>query len=196
MLKRKKMKKFLTILLLLTAAAAVFAKDVHIDLKNVVIVQKKGSLKVISEDLKKHLELIGGGKVPIVPASKIPAGKYVFYVGTAPKGTKMDFKGEEGRYVITDKAAYFFGDSFRDYGTSHAIYTFLEEALNVRWPGTDIIVADKRNPVTVSKTEGKFIPSLNIRFLLCRLFPRCQKECSGTSQGIFTPSVWCHSFFR
>ena len=97
------MKKFLTILLLLTAAAAVFAKDVHIDLKNVVIVQKKGSLKVISEDLKKHLELIGGGKVPIVPASKIPAGKYVFYVGFAPGETKQTFKGEEGRFLITEK---------------------------------------------------------------------------------------------
>ena len=128
------MKKLLTVLLLFAAAAAVFAKDVKIDLKNAVIVVKTGSQKGIAEDLKTHLELIGGGKVAIVPASKIPAGKYVFHVGTAPKGTKETFKPEEGRYVITDKAAYFFGDPRRNQGISHAVYTFLDEALCVRWP--------------------------------------------------------------
>ncbi len=157
------MKKLLTVLLLFAAAAAVFAKDVKIDLKNAVIVVKTGSQKGIAEDLKTHLELIGGGKVAIVPASKIPAGKYVFHVGTAPKGTKETFKPEEGRYVITDKAAYFFGDPRRNQGISHAVYTFLDEALGVRWPSPDHITVVKRNPVTVSKTEGKFIPVLNIR---------------------------------
>ena len=157
------MKKFLTMLLLFIAAATLFAGEVKIDLTNSVIVIKERSRKVIADDLKKHLELIGGGKVAIVPASRIPAGKYVFYVGTAPKGTKMDFKGEEGRYLVTDKAAYFFGDTEHDLGVSHAVYTFLEDSLGVRWPGTDHIAVIKRNPVTVSKTEGCFIPLLNIR---------------------------------
>ena len=150
-------------LLLFIAAATLFAGEVKIDLTNSVIVTKERSRKVIADDLKKHLELIGGGKVAIVPASRIPAGKYVFYVGTAPKGTKMDFKGEEGRYLVTDKAAYFFGDTEHDLGVSHAVYTFLEDSLGVRWPGTDHIAVIKRNPVTVSKTEGCFIPLLNIR---------------------------------
>ena len=185
------MKKILIVLLLTFAGVSLFAKDVKIDLANAVIVMQKQTQKSIANDLKKHLELIGGGKVAIVPASKIPAGKYVFYVGTAPKGTKMDFKGEEGRYLVTDKAAYFFGDSFRDYGASHAIYTFLEEALNVRWPGTDIIVADKRNPVTVSKTEGKFIPSLNIRWIRGQgIWIRRMR------MGLHNPPPYGHAFTR
>ncbi len=157
------MKKILIILLFFAAGAVLSAGEVKIDLKNSVIVQKTSSLKVISEDLKTHLELIGGGQVPIVPASKIPPGKYVFHVGKAPKGTKKTFKKEEGRYIVTDKAAYFFGDTEYDFGINHAVYTFLDEALCVRWPGVDLIAAVKRNPVIVSQTEGRFIPELNIR---------------------------------
>ena len=74
------MKKILTVLLLFLTAAVLFAKEVKIDLTDAVIVIKTRSQKVIADDLKKHLELIGGGKVAIVPASKIPAGKYVFLV--------------------------------------------------------------------------------------------------------------------
>ncbi|MBO5761479.1 MAG: DUF4838 domain-containing protein [Lentisphaeria bacterium] len=157
------MKKIFLMLLLLITAAAVFAKEVKIDLKNAVIVRPNKAYDYLASDFQKHLELIGGGKVPIVFTKQVPAGKYAFYVGIAPKGAKQDYKGEEGRYLVTDKAAYFYGDTFRYLGASHAVYTFLEEALDVKWPHVDDIIAVKRNPVIVSKLEGSFVPVLNIR---------------------------------
>ena len=185
------MKKLLTVLLLLFAAAAVFAKEVKIDLKNAVIVQQHKKFASLSADLQKHLELIGGGKVAIVPASKVPAGKYVFYVGIAPKGAKTSFKGEEGIYLVTDKAAYFYGDKFRNYGIYHAVYTFLEEALGVRWPGVDQIAVVKRNPVVVSKVEGSFAPVLNIRGI------RNQGIWSRRMRlGVHNPPQYGHAFTK
>ena len=157
------MKKTLLMLLLILAGAALFAKEVKIDLTNAVIVRQNKVYDSLAKDLQKHLELIGGGKVPVVFAKQLPAGKYAFYVGIAPKGVKQNFKGEEGRYLVTDKGAYFYGDSYRYLGASHAVYTFLEEALDVKWPHVDDIIVTKRNPVIVSKTEGSFIPVLNIR---------------------------------
>ena len=157
------MKKLLTVLLLFAAGAFLFAKEVKIDLKNSVIARPNRVYDHLANDLQKHLELIGGGKVPVVFTKQVPAGKYAFYVGIAPKGAKKSFKGEEGRYLVTDKATYFYGDSFRYQGASHAVYTFLEEALDVKWPHVDEIIVTKRNPVIISKLEGSFIPALHIR---------------------------------
>lgn len=157
------MKKIVFILLSVFAAAVLSAAEVKIDLNNVVIVRRNARQKNLANDLRAHLELMGSCKIKVVGLGKVPAGKYAFYLGIAPKGIKGDFKPEEGRYLITDKAAYFYGDSAKEQGVSHAVYTFLEDALGVRWPGLENISLVKRNPVIVSKVEGKYIPELNLR---------------------------------
>ena len=145
---------------LLLFAAALFAEEVKIDLANAVIVQKYKGEKKLAEDLKKHLDLMGSCDVKIV--NKAPEGKYVFLLGEAPENAPETLEPEEGRFLITDKAAYFYGDTFRDQGVKHAVYTFLEDSLGVKWPGTEIVLA-KRNPVIVSKREGRFVPVLDMR---------------------------------
>ncbi|MBO4304478.1 MAG: hypothetical protein J6A21_07830, partial [Lentisphaeria bacterium] len=146
--------------LLLLSGAALFAEEVKIDLANAVIVQKYKGEKKLAEDLKKHLDLMGSCDVKIV--NKAPEGKYVFLLGEAPENAPKTLEPEEGRYLITDKVAYFYGDTFRDQGVKHAVYTFLEDSLGVKWPGREIVL-EKRNPVIVSKREGKFVPVLNMR---------------------------------
>ena len=147
--------------LLLLSGAALFAAEVKIDLKDAVIVQKNAALKKLAEDLKKHLDLIGSTDVKIV--KKAPEGKYAFFIGEAPANAPAKFQPEEGRYLVTDKAAYFYGDPLRNQGVNHAVYTFLEDSLGVRWPMFELISAEKRNPVIISKLEGKFVPELNLR---------------------------------
>ena len=147
--------------LLLLSVAALPAEEVKIDLRNAVIVQKARLLKGLAEDLKRHLDMIGDADVPIV--NKAPEGKYAFLLAEAPANAPIKFQPEEGRYLITDKAAYFYGDTFRNQGVRHAVYTFLEDSLGVRWPGIKEIVLEKRDPLIVSKLEGKFVPVLNLR---------------------------------
>ncbi len=157
------MKKILFVLLSVVTAAVLSAAEVKIDLNNVVIVRRNARQRNLANDLRAHLELMGGCKIKVVGLGKVPPGKYAFYLGIAPRGLKENFKPEEGRYLITEKAAYFYGDSAKELGVSHAVYSFLEDSLGVRWPGLENISLVKRNPVIVSKVEGNFIPGLNLR---------------------------------
>ncbi|MBO4303849.1 MAG: DUF4838 domain-containing protein, partial [Lentisphaeria bacterium] len=175
--------------LLLLSGAALPAEEVKIDLKNAVIVQKTRLLKGLAEDLKRHLDLIGDTDVPIV--NKAPEGKYAFLLGEAPANASKKFQPEEGRFLVTEKAAYFYGDTFRDQGTRHAVYTFLEDSLGVRWPGGKAIVLTKRGPLSVSKLEGKFVPVLDLRGI------RGQGVWSGRMKmGSHNPPQYGHAFTK
>ena len=162
------MKKILPIFLLVLLAGILTGKEVKIDLKNAVI-SAPTRYRATALDLKKHLELMGGGSIALVGekmGNSLYGKKFVFYLDKAPAGKKYSYKGEEGYYTVTEKALYFHGDKpsrNNSGGVSHAVYLFLEEALGVRWINFDDIVYKKANPLVVSKLEGSYAPSLNIR---------------------------------
>lgn len=143
--------------------ALVALADVSIDLKNSVICARKGD-KNIAVELKTHLDLIGSAKIPIIydaPASK---GAYVFYIAKQPDDQALTYKPEEARWSVRSDATYFYGD--KD-GKGHvfAVYSFLEDALGVRWPGGTDIAFKPLNPVKVTQTEGTWIPELRQRLI-------------------------------
>ena len=97
----------------------------------------------------------------------VPAGRYIWYFGKAPDG--VDTKGmkpHEGRWQITDKAAYFWGDKN---GTRIAFYTFFEDAMGARYPFEKAITFPKSvvDPLDVSEKQAKggFAPPFRVRRL-------------------------------
>jgi hypothetical protein len=117
-----------------------------------------------AQELQKHILLITGHKVPIVP--KYDSNKKVFYIGVVPETDKKALQPEESRYLIARDAVYLYGeDNIADNrssdietitnfgsnrtGTLFAVYNFLEKELGVHWiePGDDGIY---------------YIPSVNI----------------------------------
>ena len=152
----------------LLCALALGAAEVKIDLKNAAI-STPAKYRAAAKDLKTHLELMGDVSLPVlgeVQGNKQFGKKFVFFLGKAPAGKKYDYKKEEGYYTVTDKAVYFHGDMRDDVcamSVRHAVYLFLEEALGVRWVTFQDIIYKKANPLVVTKLEGSYAPTLNIR---------------------------------
>lgn len=100
--------------------------------KKVVIVDAYGIGGVVA-DLKSHLEFATKGTVEVVPAGKVPSGFYPFCVNMAPKAKARTetFEPEEGRWQVTKRGVFFWGDPR---GVEKAVYACLEEDFGVRWP--------------------------------------------------------------
>ena len=135
-------------------------KEIVINPQKAVIVADKVNQKAARE-LKLHLEWITGQVIPIEKQSK--NGMYSFFVGKNPAEDKVKFQPEEARWKITLNGAYFYGD--KNNGALFAVYDFLENELNIRWPSIYDIAGKKQNPIKISSFEGKWIPSLNIRII-------------------------------
>lgn len=108
-------------------------------------------------ELQLHLKLISGVEVPIVTNGAANA-EFVFHVGEAPQDDRGPFEGEEARWRINGKGAWFYGD-IRG-GAGYAVTDFLEEALNVGWPWLDDVAFTAQNPIRISKTEGRWRPGV------------------------------------
>lgn len=159
-----KMKIFLS-LFLAAASFVLAAAGIVIKPQEVAIIYKDGKgNKNAAEDLKRHLELITSEKVVIASEKKIPAGKkYLMKIGFLPPGVNKKFSSQESHYLITPEAAYFYGG--KDGGSSFAVYDFLEDSLNVRWPSGSDIYAPKQNPVKISVLKGDWYPKFTLRHL-------------------------------
>ena len=133
-----------------------------ISMKEAVITYETNQQLPLAKDLQKHLQIITGEKIPLsFRGKKTPAKGYIFAIGKTPANAEKNLKPEEARWKAADKILYFYGD--KELGTSHAVYHFLEEALNVRWTWNNAISAPAQNPIILKMTEGKWTPSLNIR---------------------------------
>ncbi len=149
---------------------------------------------IAAEELQKHLQLITGKKVPVI-RKKARSGRYVFHVGLRPADDKRPLKTEEARYRITPEGAWFYGsDQFKrkhktaresalDWtysrvGTLFAVYNFLEDEWNVRWPapGDENIVFTPQNPLKLRTSERNWTPKMVNRLLWGTTYmPWCYK---------------------
>ena len=157
--------KNVLILFLAAAAFCLSAAEVVIKPSETAIVYK-GDFRnrLAAEDLQKHLELITSEKVVIAKENSIPAGKtYVMKVGFLPPGISGKFSLQESHYRITPEGAYFYGG--KDGGAAFAVYDFLEDSLNVRWPSGLDISAPRQNPVRITLTHSDWYPKFTLRNL-------------------------------
>ena len=167
------MKKIICSMILTLAALSVAAVQVDAG-RSVIKPADPGSSiqRLAAAELQKHLELVIGVRIPI--DGKAESG-YTFHIGTLPPGMKpLSNEREEACWLITDKAAYFYGDDFQPYqvkenadiamvsqhltrsGTLFAVYDFLEQVLGIHWvaPGDGGIVYSRREGL-LDLPEGK-----------------------------------------
>ena len=157
--------KNLILSVIIPISLSVFADDVLIHPENAVIVSASGrDSMAAAKELKLHLDLISGKKIPLASAGKIPSGrKYIFHVGKNPAGNDEALKKQEAFYKVTPSGAWFWGG--KDGGTLFAVYDFLENALGVRWPSGDDIAYRHETPVRIARTEGHWISPISLRVL-------------------------------
>ena len=113
------------------------------------------SLMETAQELKLHLDLIGGTDIPIVTNGEVKA-RYVFHVGETPPGANGAFADEEAHWRVSGKDAWFYG-SYHN-GVSFAVTSFLEDELGVRWPWHTNIAFRAQNPIVVRHAEGVYRP--------------------------------------
>ena len=127
-------------------------------------------------ELQEHLRLVIGVELPVV----VGRGKgKAFLVGVQPEGAGERLEVEEGRYAVTERAVYLYGDDlvrqrgrdlmgtvvaggavrFNRAGTLFAVYDFLERELEVRWlePGEDGVVYVERKRLEIPVGEHRWV---------------------------------------
>ena len=124
---------------------------VSIDPAKIEIVAADKKVGPAAEELKKHLDLIGGVEVSIV--QKATPGAYVFRF--VPE--KIGDNAEACAWEVTPAETVFRGHC------GFAVTDFLENALGVRWPEADLIVCDAQSPIVVKCTKGAWAPALKLR---------------------------------
>ncbi|MFA6929028.1 MAG: DUF4838 domain-containing protein [Lentisphaeria bacterium] len=129
--------------------------------KAVIRVTNSKANQVAADELKMHLELITDTAISVVDVEQISPASFVFHVGVVPEGREADLKPEEACWLVTPSAAWFYGGEHN--GVQNAVYSFLEDALGVRWPFYDDIAYQKQNPLVLNKLEGHWLPEITYR---------------------------------
>lgn len=127
----------------------------------VICVSDSSKLTVAAEELKLHLDLIGSANIPLAAEKEVTAENYVFHIGKVPPGQKVSFMPEEACWLVTEKAAYFFGGERN--GAQNAIYAFLEDELGVRWPSADDIAFQEQKQFLIKNLAGRWLPEITYR---------------------------------
>ena len=116
-----------------------------------VILSVGRDTKGAAEELKLHLDLIGGTDVPV--AAKATPGSYTFRFDTAVIGGN----DEACSWEVSPTGTVMRGNAY------FAVVDFLENALGVRWANGDAISYTAQSPVVVRKTRGEWAPGIKIR---------------------------------
>jgi hypothetical protein len=153
------MKKLLP-LSLLCILAGLSAAEITIDPARSVISARQAN-DPAAQELKTHLELITGKKIPVLGGGQVRRNAFIFHIGKAPAGAPEKFQPEEARWEITPDAAYFYGEGTK--GSLNAVYDFLENELGVRWPAPEDIAFQPQGKIEIRNRQGCWIPTLNIR---------------------------------
>lgn len=121
------------------------------------------SLMEAATELQKHLALITGSEIPIKPAAEKPDSDYTFYVGIAPESRETELAEQETRWIVGSEATHIFGEGRQ--GTLYAVYSFLQDQLNVHWiaPGDEGIVYREQNPAVLTAGTFNWLPKLRYR---------------------------------
>ena len=158
------MKTFPLLCLLCLFPAVLSAEEIVIAPERIVISAPQAD-DPAAQELKTHLELITGKKIPLLTGGQVRPGAFVFHVGEAPAGAPTKFQPEESRWDVTPSAAWFYGESKRS--RQNAVCDFLESELGVRWPGGADIAFRKQDPLRLKIAAGQWIPEVNMRNLRC-----------------------------
>jgi len=156
---------------------------------SIVVPDTANSIVLLAADeLKKHLDLVFGGNIPITDISVKNKFRKQFMVGITPEGYSKKLDPEESVYVIRKNRIYIFGDddiSIRyspdrpgelknkiqsealnlannRAGTLFAVYNFLENELGIKWikPGDDGIFYQTQAAVTFAEKDSAWTPAL------------------------------------
>jgi hypothetical protein len=178
----------------------------------IVIPDSANSISLFaSSELKKHLDLVFKGDIPVIKASSGQKFKKQLFVGIRPGEFKRNMKPEEAIYAIGYKTIYFFGDdainvkfteekpgdlkdktlsevlnlSYNRTGTLFAVYSFLENELGVRWikPGDQGLFYPEIQSISLPQKEVSWTPALIQRNIRTDLFSFREQ----TMYGKFAP---------
>ena len=128
---------------------------VSIDPSKIEIVVAGGSSRAAADELKRHLDLVGGVDVPIV--AKAAPGAYAFRFEPQKIG------GNEEACAWGGRAG---GTGFKGH-EYFAVVDFLENAIGVRWPDGELISYAAQNPIVIvpARQKGAWTPELKIRVI-------------------------------
>jgi hypothetical protein len=141
-----------------------------------------------AEELKKHLDLVFEGNIPITDFSAKNKFRKQFMVGITPEGYRKKLDPEESVYLIRKNRVYIFGDDEINLkysadkpgelknkiqsealnlannraGTLFAVYNFLENELGIKWlkPGDEGIFYQTQAAVTLTEKDSAWTPAL------------------------------------
>jgi len=148
-----------------------------------------------ADELAQYIEKISGAKSQVIEDAPQPTPKNAIWVGYQPKlkelfpGLDFEFKNPEeiliaanenhlviaGRdrwdpdHLVVKGRNFTIEGKQREYGTANAVYTFLEDYLDVRWlwPGEEDIL--RRHTIALPAFEYRFHPRFRQRATLFRL---------------------------
>jgi len=145
---------------------SVAPNDCVIVIPNEANAHAQQAIEQAAEELRDHLKLIMGTKIPIQKenAAEGTKGKFVWAVGVPPDGAPP-LAREEARWVVTRKGVHLYGDAYPFRGVAFAVYDFLEEQLGVRWvrPAAEFVSYQPRSTLTLTAGRHEWKPSLEMR---------------------------------
>ena len=118
-----------------------------------------------AQELRKHLGLVTGHGVPLLPVNDAGATGFLFRVGFPLDGDRRPLEREESRWRVTPRAVDCYGDDAGiAWGTPIAVYGFLEEQLGIRWlePG-DAAAFEPQAKLRLRTGDFRWVPPLVFR---------------------------------
>lgn len=119
-----------------------------------------------AQELRKHLGLVTGHVVPLLPVNDAETTGYLFRVGFPLDGDRRPLEREESRWRVTPQGVDFYGDDAGiAWGTPIAVYGFLEEQLGIRWlePGDAGIAFEPQAKLRLRAGDFRWVPRLVFR---------------------------------
>ncbi|MBP1582841.1 MAG: hypothetical protein J6866_02695 [Victivallales bacterium] len=119
-----------------------------------------------AEELRKHLELCTGVRLPVWP-EKVAVGWPAFYVGATTRfkqhfGSNDRLKQMDAIAIGADGRDIILG-GHPDRGSHYAVYEFLERYLLARWWTAEDSLLLRRSNLSVSVEEYVYAPPLSYR---------------------------------
>ncbi|MBO5751950.1 MAG: DUF4838 domain-containing protein [Kiritimatiellae bacterium] len=134
-----------------SAASSQAPSPIEIDATSAVILSTSPATKEAANELRIHLNVIASTDVPV--SAKPFKGAYEFRF----EPCVIDGNAEACSWEVTPTATIFRGEVY------FAVIDFLEDALGVRWPQSDIIACDVANPIRPKMLSGSWKPELKLR---------------------------------
>lgn len=138
--------------------------------------------KLAAKELRKHIEIKTGEKLPITQETTKAPGKYQFLIGQEPPGDIPPLKEEEARIEVRGNNIYIYGDDNiygldpdkkwmqnkgTRTGTLFAVYLLLEKEFGFRWacPGDRGIMCTPSSTLRIQSNSLSWIPAIKMRWI-------------------------------